>query len=235
MLGGHAGTRARQARLLVWPAARTVRWIPLLASGPLGFFIVYSGLHAKGGSVSPHLPLAAIALCLSAAFVLDDASAETVGGTPTPLLLRHGIRVTVQLPALLALWGAILAYAGSGQMAGAMSVEFFGMLALAFALAAVGSRLVGGERAGMFASPAFLIVLSASQFVPARWRPFPLDPISPRLFDLYGRWSIALLVSIAVFAIASRDPTGANPMRRMLLAAVRRRELSHPAAPEAVR
>lgn len=224
-----------QALLLVRPAARTIRWIPVPACGALGFFIVYAGLHEKEQIGNAHLPYAAIALCLSAAFVLDDAAAETVGGTPTPLLLRHGVRIALELPALVAFWGAILAYAGFEQINGAMWVEFGGMLMLTLALAAIGSRFVGGERAGMFAGPALLIVLVASAFVPARWRPFPVDPISSGWFDLYGRWTVALFASLVVIVTAGRDPARANPFRRMAFGVLRHRVVTTRAAPQAVR
>jgi len=224
-----------QALLLARPAARTIRWMPVPSCAGLGFFIVYAGLHEKGQIGNAHLPFAAIALCLSAAFVLDDAAVETLGGTPTPLLLRHGVRVAIGLPALLALWGAILAYAGFEQLNGAMWVEFGGMLMLTLALAAIGSRLVGGERAGMFAGPALLIVLVASAFVPARWRPFPVDPISSGWFDLYGRWTIALVASLVVFVTAGRDPARVNPFRRMAFGVLRHRVVTTTAAPQAVR
>ncbi|MDP9302664.1 MAG: hypothetical protein M3P43_17495 [Actinomycetota bacterium] len=230
-------TRLRwiQALLLVRPAARTIRWIPVPACGALGFFVVYAGLHEKGQIGNAHLPYAAIAICLSAAFVLDDAAAETVGGTPTPLLLRHGVRIAIELPALFALWGAILAYAGFEELNGAMWVEFAGMLTLTLALAAIGSRFVGGERAGMFAGPALLIVLVASAFVPARWRPFPVDPISSGWFDLYGRWTIALFASLVVFVTAGRGPARVNPFRRMAFGVLRHRVVTTTTAPQAVR
>lgn len=224
-----------QVQLLLQPAARTIRWLPVPACGALGFLIVYAGLHEKGQIGFAHLPIAAVALCLSAAFVLDDAAAETVGGTPTPLLLRRSVRIAVALPALLALWGAILTYAGFEKINGAMWVEFAGMLALTLALAAIGSRFIGGERAGMFAAPALLIVLVASGFVSARWRPFPLDPISSGWFDLYGRWAIALVASLLVFLIAGRDPARANHIRRMAFGVLRHRVVATSAAPQAVR
>jgi hypothetical protein len=228
--------RARwvQARLLVRPVVRTIRWLPMPASGALGTFIVYAGLHERGGG-NPHLPFVAIALCLSAAFLLDDPTAETVGGTPTPLLLRRGVQIIVGLPALLAIWGAILAYAGFGAFHPTMWVEFAGMLALTLALAAIGARIIGSERAGMFAAPALMLVLVVSAFVPARWRPLPLDPVATGWFDLYGRWTIALVVSSAVFLIAGRDPARANPIRRKALGVLRHPVVSSPPAPQAVR
>ena len=229
-------TRARwtQARLLVRPVLRTIRWLPMPASGALGAFIVYAGLHERGPG-DPHLPYVAIALCLSAAFLLDDPAAETSGGTPTPLLLRRGVQIVVGVPALLAIWGAILAYAGFDELHPAMWIEFAGMLALTLALAAIGSRIVGAERAGTFAAPALLIVLVVSAFVPARWRPFPVDPISSGWFDLYGRWTIALVASLVVFVIAGRDPARVNPFRRMAFGVLRHRVVTTTAAPQAVR
>jgi hypothetical protein len=229
-------TRARwtQARLLVRPIVRTIRWLPIPVSGALGTFIVYAGLHERGQG-NPHLPFVAIALCLSAAFFLDDPTAETVGGTPTPLLLRRGVQIVLGLPALFAIWGAILAYAGFEELHPAMWVEFAGMLALTLALAAIGARIIGSERAGMFAAPALMLVLVVSAFVSARWRPLPLDPIGTGWFDMYGRWTIALVVSSAVFLIAGRDPARANPIRRKALGVLRHPMVSSPPSPQAVR
>ena len=229
-------TRARwiQARLLVRPVVRTIRWLPMPASGALGAFMVYVGLHQRGQG-DPHLPYVAVALCLSAAFLLDDPAAETVDGTPTPLLLRRGVQIVVGVPALLVVWGAILAYAGFDELHPAMWVEFTGMLALTLALAAIGARIIGSERAGMFAAPALMLVLVASAFVSARWRPLPLDPVGAGWFDLYGRWTIALVVSSAVFLIAGRDPARANPIRKKALGVLRHPVVSNPPAPQAVR
>jgi hypothetical protein len=229
-------TRARwtQARLLVRPIVRTIRWLPIPVSGALGTFIVYAGLHERGQG-NPHLPFVAIALCLSAAFFLDDPTAETVGGTPTPLLLRRGVQIVLGLPALFAIWGAILAYAGFEELHPAMWVEFAGMLALTLALAAIGARIIGSERAGMFAAPALMLVLVVSAFVSAKWRPLPLDPVGTGWFDLYGRWAIAFVVSSAVFLIAGRDPARANPIRRKALGILRHPVVTSPPAPQAVR
>src|SRR5712691_10281805 len=148
-------TRLRwiQARLLVRPAARTIRWLPVPVSGAVGFLIVYAALHSKGeigflrahhglSDAALHLPIAAVVLCLSAAFVLDDAAAETIGGVPTPLLLRRGVRIAAGLPLLAVLWAGVVAYAGFEPIVGAMWVLFAGMLALTLALAAIGARLL---------------------------------------------------------------------------------------------
>ena len=236
-------TRAIQAKLLAWPTARTIRWLPILVSAAAGFLIVYGGLLSKGGvgflrahhglsDAALHLPIAAVVLCLSVAFVLDDAAAETVGGVPTPLLLRRGIRIAAGLPLLAALWAGIVAYAGFRPIVGAMWVLFAGMLALTLALAAVGARFLGEERAGMFASPCLLVLLVASGFVSERWRPFPLVPISPRGFELYARWTIALAVSIAVFVLASLDPARPSRVRRIVVRTLRRRDVLARTAPE---
>ncbi len=119
------------------------------------------------------------------------------------------------------MWAGIVAYSGQAPIAEPMWVEFAGMLTLTMALAAIGSRVVGGERAGMFASPALMFLLVASRFVSDRWRPFPLDPIGPTWFDAYGRWLIALAASLIVFLVVSREPARPNPVRLLFLHALR--------------
>ncbi len=194
----------------------------MLASGALGLLVVYTGLHSKEGIGVVQLPVAAVLLSLSAAFVLDDPAAQTTAGTPTPILLPRGVRIALTLPPLIAMWAVIVAYSGLAQIDGAMWMEFAGMLALTMALAAIGARVVGYERAGMFASPTLMFLLVASRFVSDRWRPFPLDPISSTWFDAYGRWLIALAASLIVFLVVSREPARANPARRLFVRALGR-------------
>ena len=199
---------------------RTVRWVPLAASGAIALWIVYTGVHANRHTGDVQLPLAAVVVCMAAAFVLDDEAARTVACTPTPLLMRRAIRVALGMPLLWATWVILAWY--SHALTATMAVEYAGMLALTLTLAAIGAQVIGEERAGLFASPALFVLLGSSAVISARWRPFPLMPIGSTWFDLYGRWGVVLAVSALVFVMASADPAKRRPARRVLNNVARR-------------
>ncbi len=204
----------RKIALLLPPIARTIRWAPQVASGPIAFWIVYAGVHAKAPAGHVHLPMAGLTLCAAAGFLLDDDAAATVGCAPTPLAARRAIRIALGMPLVWAIWGALAWYAAA--LTTAAAIEFAGTLALTLALAAICADVIGEERAGVFAPPALFTLLGASAFVSARWRPVPVLPVGSTWFDLYGRWVIVLIVSVAVFLVASADPARRPPARKAI-------------------
>ena len=211
----------RTVGLLLPFIARTIRWIPMAASGAIALWIVYAGVHANRPTGDLQLPLAGIVVCAAAGFLLDDDAAETVASSPTTLVVRRGIRVALGLPFVWAMW-VVLAWYGRALTAAA-AVEFAGLLALTLALAGVGATIVGEERGGRFATPALFVLLGTSAFVSPRWRPFPVTPIGSTWFDLYGRWGIVLVASVLVFLLASADPAKRRPARRVINGVFRRR------------
>jgi hypothetical protein len=200
--------------LLVPRIGRTVRWVPVAASGAIASWIVYAGVHATRPSGGVPLPLAGLVVCVAAGFLLDDEAAETVGSAPTTLMVRRTIRVGLGTPLVWAIWGALAWY--SAALTATAAVEFAGMLALTLALAGIGAATLGEDRGGLFATPALFVLLGTSAFVSAPWRPFPVIPIGSSWFDLYGRWGIVVLVSVLVFVRASADPAKRRPARRMI-------------------
>jgi hypothetical protein len=206
--------------MLLPGVGRTVPWVPLAASGAIALWIVYAGAHGNLHSGDVQLPLAGVVVCVAAAFVLDDEAARTVACTPTPLLVRRAIRVALGMPLLWATWVILAWY--SHALTAPMAVEYAGMLTLTLTLAAIGARVIGEERAGLFATPALFVLLGSSAIVSTRWRPFPLTPIGATWFDLYGRWGLVLAVSVLIFVMASADPAKRRPARRVLNNVARR-------------
>jgi hypothetical protein len=190
-----------------------MRWIPLVASGPIAFWIIYLGLHDDRPADPVQLPLAGAVLCATAAFLLEDDAARTIASLPTPLVVRRGIRVALAVPVAWALWTGLAWYAN--DLAGATALEFAGMLAFTMALATIGAAILGEERGGLFASPTLLVLLGASAALPPRWQPFPIRPVGT-WFDIYGRWGVVLVVSVVVFLIVSTDPARRRPVRRIV-------------------
>ncbi len=166
----------RQAALLVRPTVRSLSWAPLAAAGALAFGLL--GLTDQGLT---ELRLAAIGICVGAAFILDDAAAATVASAPTPLLVRRALRVGLASAPLAALW-ALLSWLAGGAASWAVSLELAAMLALTLAAAAVATRLRGAGRGGAAAGPALLVLLSAAYLLlPSRWGPLPRRPTGSAL------------------------------------------------------
>jgi hypothetical protein len=88
--------RAKQASLLVRPTARTIRWAALLGGAAGAQLVLWAAKSelSKGGEASL-LPLrvAAVVLCMGAAFILDDDAGATVEPAVASLAVRRGLRL----------------------------------------------------------------------------------------------------------------------------------------------
>ena len=186
----------------------------MVASTPVAMWIVYVSLHARHPVGTLVGSIAGLVVCAATGFLLDDAAAETVAYVPIPLVVRRASRVLVTMPLLWAIW-CLVAWYGRA-FTGEIAVQFAGMLALTFALAAIGGDIIGEQRAGLFATPALFFLLGASAFLSGGWSPFPLTPGAAGSLSLGGHWGIVLAASVAVFLIASMDPAARHPARKTI-------------------
>lgn len=200
-------SRARQARLLARPTARLASWRALPAAGAVAAAIVqFDGPHVI------ELRLAAIALCVAAAFMLDDPAAQSLAASPTPLLFRRLLRIALLLPLIAGLWAIVLWRAGE-KFTTALTLELLTMLVVTLAAAAIAAPLVPDGRGGLAAAPALLTLLAAALLVlPAGWTLFAHDPADPAWQSSHTRWALVLVTAVATLLAASRDP--ANPRAR---------------------
>lgn len=200
-------SRARQARLLARPTVRLASWRALPFAGAVAVAMVQFD--------APHvieLRLAAIALCIGAAFVLDDPAAQSLAASPTPLLFRRLLRTTLLLPLVGGLWAIVLWRAGESY-ASALTLELAAMLAVTLAAAAAATARAADGRGGLAAAPALLIMLSTALLaLPAAWTLFAGGPADPAWDASHVRWALVLAVAVAAFLAASRDP--ADPRAR---------------------
>ena len=206
-------TRARQALLLVRPSLRTAAWLAVLPGGALGL-----GVLSLDGPVVLELRLAALALCVGAAFVLDDAASETLASSPTSLLFRRLVRVALVLPPVAALWMLLVAYAGEGADV-ALTLELAGMLAVTLAASALAAPHVPDGRGGLAAGPTLLVLMATAALVlPDRWTLFAFGPDDRHWRDSHARWAFVLLAALAAFVYASLDPGRERLVRRFVRA-----------------
>lgn len=202
--------RAHQARLLGRPLARAIHWLPLPAAAALAI-----GVLTPEGDILFQLRLAAIALCVGAAFVLDDPAAETTASSPMPLLGRRLVRVALVLPVVAALWLLLLRYAGAA-FSGAVTLELAAMLAVTLATAALAAPFVADGRGGVVAAPALPGLLAAAALtLPEDWTLFAEGPDDPRWAPSHGRWAVLLVIATLLFLYASLDPGRARLSSRL--------------------
>lgn len=195
-------SRGRHARLLVGPTVRLASWRALPAAGALAVAMV----HFSSAPPVLELRLAAIALCVAAAFVLDDPAAQTLAASPTPLLFRRLLRTTLLLALLAALWMIVLWSAGEHVMT-ALTLELATMLVVTLAAAVVATPRISDGRGGVAAAPALLIILTAALLLlPTAWTLFARDPADPAWQASHVRWALLLAIAAAAFLAASRDP-----------------------------
>jgi hypothetical protein len=207
--------RLRQARLLAPLVARTIRLLPIVATGGFAFILAFvAHLHHRPGV--GHLHAGAIFLSLGAGFVLDDSAEGTVAGVPATRLWRRSLRVTLILPLLVAIWAMLLWYAGTGGREWVLSMQLAGILLLTLAVAALASHLVPDGMGGIATGPTILLFFFSQNSIPPRYVPLPFEPLTRGWFDLYGRWYLAVAFGILIFVLASLDPA-----RRPFLARAR--------------
>jgi len=198
--------RLRQAWRLAPLTIRTIRLLPIAATGALSFLLVFMAHHDHSGGLQ-HVPQAAMFLSIGCGFVLDDPAEATIAGVPPVLLYRRVLRLALAIPFLAVVWASLLWYARVDGTTGALTVELAAMAAIAVGIAAIASHVVPDGLGGVAAGPSVLVLFVTVALLPRRYARFlPLDPTGPRRFDLYGRWALALAVAAAVFVAASLDP-----------------------------
>ncbi len=211
---GQGGT---QARLLVRPTIRAIRWSPFLAVVPLGALVMVVGRAADTPAPMANLPAMALLLAASTGFVLDDPAEDTIASTPTPLLVTRVVRIAVALPLALACWAAAVVHAGLGRVSVYLTVGFVAQCTVALGIAAAATLVVGRSRAGLVSAFGLVLVFVVVPF--AFDVSLALTPTSQTWGHLYGRWLVVGALGLLSMALASSGPAtrGALVPRRSTL------------------
>ena len=193
--------------------ARTLAWPALIGGAALCFAIIV--LTSLDVDSSPHTRwpgLGALALCLGAAFVLDDPASATTDASPTSLAKRRMLRIALTLPLLGAVWAGSLYYATTADGAplgpdarGALSIQASAMLATTLGASAAALRLMPGEASGWAAVVVPFALLVCAYYLPQRWA-LLATPAEPGWQAAQQRWVLLLAVGVLALIWASRDP-----------------------------
>jgi hypothetical protein len=206
-------TRAKQTLQLVRPTAKAMPWRPVIWAAVLA--IVYVWKEAPGAYIDYRvlvLRVAALLVCMGAAFVLDDATEDTISHLPSPLLLRRALRVALLLPLVAATWFLLVYLAGDvaprdgGPMpVGDITLEAATLLATALAAACIGARVTSDRLGGVAAAPILLAVIAAALFLPGNYK-LIVSVGDPRWANVHDTWRMALTVAVVVFVYVNRSP-----------------------------
>ncbi len=202
---------------LVRPTVRAVNWLPLVIGAGLGaaLLLVPEALTTK--LTEAHLTtlarLAAACAAVGAAFVLDDPATRTIPTVPTARLVRNAVRV-VPVAAALAVWWLLLLRLATAAAhhptvthlpGGGLSVEAATMAGVALALAAAVQRRSTDGNYGLLAAPGLLAFVALAWVLPRRVA-LVVGPDDPRWAVAHQRWTVGLVVALAVFVWAGREP-----------------------------
>ena len=206
-------TRAKQTLQLVRPTAKAMPWRPVIWAAVLA--IVYVWKEAPGAYIDYRvlvLRVAALLVCMGAAFVLDDATEDTISHLPSPLLLRRALRVALLLPLVAATWFLLVYLAGDvaprdgGPMpVGDITLEAATLLATALAAACIGARVTSDRLGGVAAAPILLAVIAVALFLPGNYK-LIVSVGDPRWANVHDTWRMALTVAVVVFVYVNRSP-----------------------------
>ena len=202
--------RARQLLLLLHPTARASEWVAPVAGAVLAIAI-----DSLAGRISAALGLefAAIALALGVSFAFDDPAGASIAASPTPLALRHSIRAAGVLPLPAAVWiGLLLRTHAGGQSI--LTLVLAGLVAWAFAIAAVGTRV--GDSGGLIAAPSLLALAACAFLLPGHVSLFPAGAPSSEGKALVVRWVLVLGLAACTWVAASLDPASQHVLARRL-------------------
>ena len=221
------GLRETIAVSLLWPAVRTMRWVPLGVIAALGAWVVRSGAREQGDPAATALPVATAMLGVWLCLLFEDAAADITGPSPVPLWRRRAVKIAVAVPVFAASWFALTWVGPLHGPTWPMTGMAVGVGVVALAAASVTTRVVVPTRSGPAAAVVLVGVIVAMPVVIAiaLGRPATIDPGRVPAGDPRSYWTSVIALALVVSLAANRDP--ALPGFRLS----RRRASSRPVRP----
>ncbi|XVQ11649.1 hypothetical protein ACQP1W_03435 [Spirillospora sp. CA-255316] len=209
------------AWVLLRPMARSIPWTAPAAGAGLGLMLVavplVLSLDLEAGTVLYLLRMAALAVALGMAFVLDDPARHTTDVVPVQRPVRQSLRLALLLPPTAVWWAAVCALAaagtqGGGLPIGAATLEAAALIAVAVGVAAGAVRFTLATSPGLTAAGAVLAVAIASAALPgglALTVPMGHD----RWEETHRVWAAILTLGLAIWALLAQEPTARRARR----------------------
>ena len=207
---------------LMRPTARAISWHPPVWASLLA--VVYVAAEARTGYIDYRitvLRLAALLICMAAAFVFDDPTEETIGHVPTPLLMRRGLRIALLLPLVSTAWVVLVKVAGEvprlhgGPLPVAdITLEVATLFMTALCASCLGARFTSDRLGGIVAAPVLLGLAALAMVLPGEQRMI-VGSGDPRWADVHEWWRAGLALSILCFFLLNRSTGSPSPSTRV--------------------
>lgn len=215
---------------------------PLVIAGALA--AGYVVLEARGAYIDYRLlvlRVAALLICLGAAFALDDPTEDTLAHVPTPLLLRRLLRVVLVVPPALFSWFVCIKLVGPEPklMGGPIpmddiTLEATAVFLITMAAASLGAIVASDRLGGIVAAPILFVLAAVVLFLPPDHRLIVGDPAEDRWVPAHEAWRNVLLVAGVAFLYWNRDRGGPRILR-LSLSDRSARSASNPSASSSAR
>ncbi len=213
-----AAARTRQARLLLRPTLRALRWQPLPVAVLAAVLLLWwrDPARADPPAVLWEVRVVGVLLAAGVAGAFDDHTRATLSAVPAPLRFRSGLRVLLVVAPAAAAWAVLVSWVDA-RVAGALpslalTLEAATVTAVVVAFVASLAVRPGLPDPGVAAGP----VLAGFVFgVPGLPAPVALTTLpGPGWESAHLRWTAVLVVSVAVLAVAVRDPAASLRRQR---------------------
>lgn len=187
-----------------------------LAAAVLLTAVCWRALDTDSGAV---LVLRGVAVLLATALALsvDEPSGALLDATPTPLVQRLTARLVVCASLVLPCWALAVgaaALAGADVPVAALTLELAALVALGLAVPSALRRWWGVPEPAVVTGPVLLGALLGALRLPEALSLLPFTPLDPAWGAAHGRWTVVLLASATVLAVAVSDPATARGRRR---------------------
>lgn len=216
--------RLKQIRLLARPTARLVSFMPIPIAGILAAAYVVAEARNVGTAYRLLvLRIAALLICLGAAFVLDDPTEDTLSHVATPLLLRRLLRVALVLPVVGIAWIVCVTLVGDqperlgGPVPfGDITLEAATLFVITMTAASFGALVASDRLGGVVAAPVLFVLAAIVLFLPPDYVLLASDPGSPDWSEAHDRWRYVFGGAVVAFLYFNLD-RGRTPILRRLL------------------
>lgn len=184
------------------------RW-DLVAIGVIPGVVSAVWVHLRAGAMPLAVALGTSGIAVGAAFVLDDAAADTLESVPVTVRRRVTVRAGLAGALSLSAWGYLMAAVWTPLRFDHAALELAGLVVLVVGAGALGGRLGGWKIAGLSGAGVVASVLLLDEVLLARH-----VVVSGGGGHATATWWLAAVpVAVAAFVAATRDPA-MGPRRR---------------------
>jgi hypothetical protein len=201
---------------LIRPTVRAIRWGGLVGSTiPATYLVwhVHNQPYHSAASTGTGLRVAAIMTAAGLAFTTDDPTEDTTGCAPISILMRRALRIALAFPIALVFWLMLRTYAVSALSTleetlptASLIIEFTMFAFIAYAGAAIGSRILSDRLGGLAGAGAVMITAVGLVLFPWGAGVLTRTPGTPSADEVEIWWLMILVAAVLTWWRLSLPP-----------------------------